>query len=145
MNRIIRFKGKCIQTKKLVYGCYGTCEENGDNGGVEHHYRETSTLLSYIISEDGKVSSVVYPDTVKQFTGLQDVDSIDIYDGDVVESLHIGKFVVKIGINPHTGVSGTFMVSEDLKDDMTYILKNNSNLRVVGNVHEKQFKHLRGA
>lgn len=95
MNRIIKFKGRSINNDKWFYGYYGTSIEMGDNGGVEHMYRETCVKLHYIVSVEGDKSEIVYPETVAQYTELNDMLGNEIYDNDRVKYYaHKGTVVI---------------------------------------------------
>lgn len=75
-----KFRAKRVDNGEWVYGCYGTCLEFGDNGGVEHMYREMQYELCYIIHPSGFPSHLVNPDTLGQFTGLTDINENEIYE-----------------------------------------------------------------
>lgn len=69
---------------------------------------------------------------IMQFTGLQDYEDVEMYEGDVVQVEGLGKCVVSIC--PYNGV--TF---HDLNDQITPIadcLAEQDQFRVIGNIHE---------
>jgi hypothetical protein len=68
----------------------------------------------------------------EQFTGLQDYEDVEMYEGDVVQVEGLGKCVVSIC--PYNGV--TF---HDLNDQIIPVadcLTEQYQFRVIGNIHE---------
>ena len=67
MNREIKFRGIPINGGDYVYGSF-------------IDYPAESIIISW---EEG--STEVEPNSVSQFTGLLDIDLVEIYDGDTIE------------------------------------------------------------
>jgi len=74
--RDIKFRAKDINEDKWRYGGYCKLIEIGDNGGMEHMYKETSTTLHYIIDGNGQ-HYIIQPNTLGEY-----VECLDAYEGD---------------------------------------------------------------
>ena len=72
MKREIKFRGKRIDNGEWVYGNYIKVTPYKDNGGHR------------ICSQDSWDMFEVDPETVGQFTGLKDKNSVGVYEGDIL-------------------------------------------------------------
>ena len=69
---------------------------------------------------------VVDPETVGEFTGLQDINGVDIYEGDIIQDKNFD------------GAMGFVEYQEDgffIGDPLSWILEN-SPCQVIGNIHD---------
>jgi uncharacterized phage protein (TIGR01671 family) len=118
--RTIKFRGKVSKgynedffKQKFVYGSAIICEDD---------------ISSTIINDEFEAE--VDTDTIGQFTGLKDVNGIEIYEGDIVEYTqhHFNTDMLK-----------TKRKAVEWKYDKWGVYETNageSEMKVIGNIHE---------
>lgn len=108
--REIKFRGKDMETLKWVYGnfCNAFCNACGNEHGA-------MCIDCFVVD----------PATVGQYTGLKDKNGVEIYEGDIVRTMH--------GVYEVVFESGAYRIK---KGSLKFILVDGSCYEVLGNVHE---------
>jgi uncharacterized phage protein (TIGR01671 family) len=138
MERQIKFRGKSTDTNEWVYGYYGI---KGSDTDLETHFIMTeefqaNVTIPFFYFYDNKVDKK----TIGQFTGLKDVNGVDVYEGDIC----ITKRKLTDGIiDLHNGIvtwNNTTMsyYFHSLKSEISRSFGGQEIIEVIGNIYENE-------
>lgn len=132
--RDIKFRGKTILNGMWIEGCYQRLVIDG----VMRHFILSDDFLFF---DDIKLIAAlteVHPETVGQFTGLKDINDIEIYEGDITQTFFADDPVSNIVIRFRDCMFGFSSVDKKY----TYFSQLNKyeikeyNFRIIGNIHD---------
>ena len=81
--REITFRGKSISDGRWLYGDLFRTDLDGE------------VAIQFYDEEDGWMTAMVRPETVGQFTGLNDKEGLPIYEGDIIKGPHDYRHVIQ--------------------------------------------------
>ena len=131
--REILFRGKRIDTGKWVYGAY-----------LAHDYGG-HTIFNQNLGDGSLQGFEVIPETIGQYTGLDDKNSVKIFEGDIVSN---GQLVIystgqkrqfdNIGVIRYDTENGCLVINNDdgRTKRLTVKVIKNDHVQVIGNIHE---------
>ena len=132
--RTIKFRGKRLDNDEWVYGFLYQlellpCGGLGTMILTDDDNCESDAISPFNLAfRKGVDLFMVDPDTVGQFTGLQDAECVDIYEGDLLLSQECGEVFEVIYDAPH------FVLNDN---DLGYrFLNHPGNFMVIGTTHD---------
>lgn len=132
--REIKFRGKRLDNRELVYGYYLVDEQHGN----PRHCVWCRESTGDFIAND---MIVVDPATFGQYIGLNDTDGNEIYEGDIVEISLVSPFShmpIVTGRSEVTFKDGIFGVEWGNKNEFTPLSRFSPKtiIKVIGNIHD---------
>lgn len=116
--RKILFRGKSPISGEWFYGYYKEGDVNEDCGEIWENYN---------------TYTVVYKNTVGEYTGLNDCKGVKIFEGDIIKFIDDYGFIRKCGVEVENGLFMTFGGYDDL---LYNIVLNYDDVEIIGNISD---------
>ena len=118
MNRIIKFRGLAVSSGEMVYGCL-----------IKKRY---NALADWMIEDENGLGSDVVTESIGQFTGLLDVDGVELYEGDIV------AYTLKDDSKKRVVVATIEWYKHAWRLNKIWLLTEISSIKVIGNIHQNK-------
>jgi len=131
--KTIKFKGLRLDGKGWVYGDFINSLEYGAMIMLTAHCGGNSFDEA---PSDYQDSVQVIPESVGQFTGLQDKNGVDIYEGDNIRVCdNKNGLLTVVFVNEYVG--GWVLIHESTKNKLSLGARKSNTIEVIGNINEK--------
>ena len=121
--RTIRFRGLRVYGKEWVYGSLINFKNK----------QYDIDIISILVV--GGLKYEVKPETVGQFTGLQDKNGVDIYEGDNIRVCdNKNGLLTVVFVNEYVG--GWVLIHESTKNKLSLGARKSNTIEVIGNIHQ---------
>lgn len=142
MNREIKFRGVSVVSNKFVHGSLISL-------GDGYVIAKSSNIVGQTSSDDVFLSysneevDIVFPDAIGQYTGLQDKNGKEIYEGDIVKVPLLdpifGDIIKDAFCNAEIRFNkGSFVVSYYGSNHNIYLSDLYDKIEVIGNIYDNK-------
>ncbi|WP_159467980.1 YopX family protein [Dyadobacter sp. 3J3] len=126
MKREIIFRAKSVHNGEWVYGNFIHSKRFA---GCGNEFR--------IHNPETGLESDVIPETVGQFIGMEDIKTIAIYEGDIVQEYVMeDRFEIVFSDYGNWGMKSNYPILKDMEYETIDPSYASTTLRIIGNIHE---------